>query len=220
MATEEIRIIDDALKILGALIMPRQTGDEGLSQEAIEYKVGLTKAACEAVLEFLIGHQFVEATYGHGSIWITPDGISYYDSKRNLPPSIHVGAIFQCPVNDAQIQAVGSAVNSSVQRVANNVQADDVRQALIQAVESMIRAVQGELTAEQFISYTQIARQFQQEVTKENPDKAWLRRAESILSFMSDVEGTIQFGERTFYLSSHVVPYVPLLITLLARLWS
>jgi hypothetical protein len=42
----------------------------------------------------------------------------------------------------------------------------------------------------------------------------------SILSFLSDAEGTIQLGERAFALGSHVAPYLPLLITLLARYFS
>ena len=78
----------------------------------------------------------------------------------------------------------------------------------------------GELTVEELAAYTRIASEFRQEAAKENPDKVWLYRALPVLSFLGDVEGTIQLAERAVTLANHVAPYLPLLIMVLARIFS
>jgi hypothetical protein len=224
MATEEIRITDDALKILGVVIEAQQMGEVSTLQDVMT-KLGLTRGRWEASSEFLFGYSppLMSASLAgeQSPLRATAAGIEYYDRARkgiNTSPHIQIGAVFQASVNDAKIQAVASAVNSSVQQVVENIQVNDIRETLTRTIDDMVQAVKGELTLEELAPYAQIARQFQQEIKKETPDKAWLRRAVSILSFMSDVEGTIQFGERAFLLGNYVAPYVPLLITLLARL--
>ena len=107
-----------------------------------------------------------------------------------------------------------------MQQVVESAKVEDIRQALTQTIENMVRAVQPELTIEELAAYTRIASEFRQEVAKDNPDKARLYRAIPVLSFLGDVEGTIQLAERAVTLASHVAPYLPLLITLLGRLFS
>jgi hypothetical protein len=154
---------------------------------------------------------------------VTGKGIEFYERRCDIPPmhiGDNIGAIFQASVQGTQIQAVASAINASIQQVGHGAQASEIRGDLVRAVEDMVRAVRRELTVEQLAAYEQVVREFQQEVVKATPDKARLRRVLSVLSFLGDAEGTMQLTERAFTLGSHVAPYIPLLITLLNRLFA
>jgi hypothetical protein len=219
---------DKVLKLLiDERVNERSTGHPGeLSEGEIMQALEMTTDQCEMVADYLFeaGYARCGGLAGLGTLMsVTTKGIELYE-RQHETPSLHVagnvGAIYHGPVQGTQIQAVASAVHSSVQQVVEGAHVQEIRQAITQTIEDMVSAVQRELTVEQLEAYAQIAREFQNEVVKENPDQGRIRRMISILSFLSDAEGTIQFGERFFTLGSHVAPYLPLLISLLARYFS
>jgi hypothetical protein len=216
-------------KVLKLLIDERVRGtaiNEGeLSAREIMKALEMTWEQYSPVASYLCEMEYARCSLaGLDSLMsVTGKGIEFYERRREaLPLHIagNVGAIFNAPAHGAQIQAVASAVHSSVQQVVEGAEVEDIRQAITQTIENMVRAVQQELTVEELAAYSQIASEFRQEAAKENPDKARLYRALPVLSFLGDVEGTIELAERAVTLANQVAPYLPLLITLLARLFS
>jgi len=218
---------DKVLKLLiDARVKGSATREDELRMRDIMAALGMTEEQCNLVTGYL-----TECGYARFGGWggldslvsVTTEGIDFYERERNnqtLHIGGNVGAIYHGPVQGEQIQAVASAVNSPVQQFVESTENIDIRQALDQVVKDMVLAVQEKLTLEQLATYAQIAREFQREVAKENPEPGRLRYLVSTLSFLSDVEGTIQWGERAFTLGSQVSQYLPLLITLLARYFS
>lgn len=226
-ATGFLAQADKVLKLLIDESVKPGANDGDLSPREVMDALGMTWEQFRPVAIHLLEAKYIGGDWmggpDGGSLWVTTKGIEFYERRRETP-SLHVsgnvGAIYQGSVQGTQIQAVASAVYSSVQQVVEGTQVKDIRQTLTQTIEDMVRAVQQELTVEELAVYTRIASEFRQEVAKENPDKGRLWRALPVLSILGDMEGTIQLAERAFTLASHVAPYVPLLVTLLARLLS
>jgi hypothetical protein len=218
---------DKVLKLLiDERVTGKATGEGELSARKIMESLGMTWDQYVQIADYLFEANYARCG-GLGGLdtlmSVTTKGIEFYERRREaLPLHIagNVGAIFNAPAHGAQIQAVASAVHSSVQQVVEGAEVEDIRQAITQTIENMVRAVQQELTVEELAAYTRIASEFRQEAAKENPDKARLYRALPVLSFLGDVEGTIELAERAVTLANQVAPYLPLLITLLARLFS
>jgi hypothetical protein len=207
---------DKVLKLLIDEKCKGNTNGEGeLSGREIVEALGMTQEHYLQIAQYLLEADLAQGDgMGglDGGIWVTSKGIEFYEQQRTVH-TVQIGAVFQGPVHGAPIQAVANAGHSSVQQIVDGVQADEVRQALIGVIEDMVRKVQEELSAEQLATYIQVAHHFQQEVAKEKPDGARLQHALSTLSFLGDLEGTIQLAER-------IAPYMPMVTTLLARLLS
>jgi hypothetical protein len=159
---------DRVLKLLmDAKVKPGADELGALSRREVMDALGLTWEQFSPITIYLwqAGYAGGGGTGGPdgGSIWIEPPGIEFYERRRHASP-LHIAgnvrAIFNAPAQGAQIQAVASAVHSSVQQVVEGAQVEDIRQTLTQTIENMVRAVQPELTVEELAAYTRIASEF------------------------------------------------------------
>jgi hypothetical protein len=146
------------------------------------------------------------------------EGVEYDESNKSHVPTFQIGAIIQGSVENSQIQAIASAVNSTVRQVVENTSSEDFRRIIAAAVEDMVQAVKGELNLDELSEYLKLAKDFQNEIARQTPDKSGLRRLLSGLSFLADIEGTVSFGDRALKLAERVLPYVPLIVNYLNRL--
>jgi len=217
--------VDNALLILGELIKANTVGGcNQLQVGSILQSLGMSEGEFWPADSFLTQQGFVKGTMGgtSGIRWITATGVEYYESNKNPVPLIQIGAIIQGSVENSQIQAIASAVNSTVRQVVENTSTEDFRQIIAAAVEDMVQAVKGELNADENVDalseYLKLAKDFQRETARQPPDKSILRRLLSGLSFLADVEGTVSFGDRALKLAERVLPYVSLIVSYLNRL--
>jgi hypothetical protein len=181
----------------------------------------LTYEDYEPIDGFLVTRRYVHGTVGtlDAHRWIGPMGLEFYQSMKNQVPQA-VGPNFFGPVRAQQFQAVGNQVNSELTQEIHNTSVKDIQQALIKTVEEMVNAVKGELTRDELALYARTAEEFKREIAKPNPDKKAVHRWLSMLAFLSDVEGTLQLGERTLKLAFAVIPYLPALADALNDLLS
>jgi hypothetical protein len=218
---------DRVLKLLmDERVAERSTGHPGeLSAREIMETLGITWDQYTQLAEYLCEMDYTRCSLGglDALMSVTGKGIEFYKRRHDALPlhiAWNVGAIYQGSVQATQIQSVASAVHSSVQQVVEGAEVEDIRQAITQTIENMVRSVQSELTVEELAVYARVASESKQEIARENPDKGRLWRALPVLSILGDMEGTIQLAERAFTLASHVAPYVPFLVTFLVRLFS
>lgn len=219
--SEKKNVRENALLILGELIRANAiAGYNQLRVENIMQSLGMSEDEFWPADSFLAQQGFTKGTMGgtSGIRWVTAAGVEYYESSKNPVPTIQIGAIIQGSVENSQIQAVASAVNSTVQQVVDNTSSEDFRRIIVTAVEDMVQAVKGELSLDELSEYLRLAKDFQRETTRKTPDKSVLRRLLSSLSFLADVEGAVSFGDRSLKLAERVLPYVPLIVSYLNRL--
>jgi len=218
--TTQTNIFKNAIEILGELIKAKAMAGNSISASQILEATGLTADDYWAADQFLMQQRYIDGTKGGlgAPRWLTGMGIEFYERSTNPSPSIQIGAIFQGPIESSQIQAFATAVNSSVQQVIQNTPSDDIRDVICKTVEDLVQAIKTELNLDELALYVRLAKELQQEVKKDTPDKSLMRRLLAGLSFLGDVEGTIQFGERALGLAEYVLPYLPILIGYLNKI--
>jgi hypothetical protein len=212
--TGQTEVMKNALKVLGELIKANAMAGKSISARQILEATGLTEDEYWPADEFLIQQGYIDGTLGglNAPRRLRGEGIEFYERKMNPSPSVQVGAIFQGPVEDSQIQAFATAVDSRVQQVIQNTSPNAIRDEICKIVEDMVKAVRAELNQNELTSYVKLAKEFQEEVKKDTPSKSLLHRLLVSLSFFGDLEGAIELGDRALKLAQHVLPYLPIII--------
>ncbi len=220
VAEKRSAIVENALSILGELVKANAVVGNSLVARDILKSLGLTEDEFWAADIYLKQGRYVVGTLGglDGSRWLTAAGIDFYENNQYSAPSIHIGAIIQGSVENSQIQAIASAVDSTIQQVVDQASSEDIRNAISAIAEEMVQAVKADLNLEELAAYVKSAKQLQEEAEKETPDKSTLHRLVSGMSFLSNLEGTIAFGDRALRLAERVLPYLPMLIAYLNKL--
>ena len=222
VTTGQSEIAKKAFRILEKLVDENAIGGKDLSVRELLQATELTEEEYWPADQFLLQQGYTEGAGGRvrGSRWLTGRGVEFFERSISPSPAVQIGAIFQGPVESSEIQAIATAVNSSVQQVVKSTQPDDLRNAISRIVEDMVEAVKGELNVDELASYAQTAKDFREEIEKQNPDKSFLHRCLASLSFLGDFEGAIALGERALRLAELVLPYVPVLVGYLNQIYS
>jgi len=212
------KMLESALRVVEILLGAGVPVD-GFSVREIMHRAGLTYEEYEPMDEFLVTQRYVNGTVGtlDARRWISPTGLEFYQSMKNQVPQAG-GPNYYGPVRAQQFQAVGNQVNSQLTQEIHNASIKDIQQALIKTVEEMVNIVKDELDGNELALYMHTAEEFKQEIAKPNLDKKAVHRWLSMLAFLSDVEGTLQLGERTLGLAFAVIPYLPALADALHNL--
>ena len=216
------KISKAALEILEVLIEANAVGGKTLKSKDILAVTGLPEELYDTADSFLLQQNYVEGTAGglEGLRWLTGRGIEFYENSQNPPATIQIGAIFQGSVEQSQIQAFVSAIDSNIQQVVQSTNTDEILEVISKTIEEMVGKVKEDLNIDELAFYVQAAKDFRQEIAKERPDKSVLHRLLGILSFLGSFESTIQFGDRTLRLAKQVTPYLPVLLAYLSQLLS
>ena len=142
---------------------------------------------------------------------------SGYDAVENnfvapeLPPSaqINIGAIIH-EMNNGNIQAVGFSSHSELRQTVNDPAI--LKEKIDGLANELLDAIKTELSAEKLIPYIKSLDELKEQLVAEKSSPSILKRLFRVLSFTSDVEGTISLMTRAW-------PYVyPLLVIASERL--
>lgn len=212
------KVTEDAYKILEALA--EQGVGNVIGRPDILKATGLTEDEYNRARPFLSGQGHIKGTVGglNGSDWLTSAGLAFYEGQHGSAGGIQAGAIFMGPVEGSQIQAFANAVESNVQQLVQQAQPEDLRETLSQTVEEMFNELQADLNRQQTAAYSDLIDAFRAEIQNEAPDPSRLHGIVSKLFFLGDVEDTISFGERLFYLGAKVAPYLSIVLAHLDQL--
>lgn len=126
-------------------------------------------------------------------------------------PSIQAGAIFNGPVTGGNIQAIASAIDSEIQQNVSSLSPAELQKELEQTLQKLLGQITQDLSLQQQVAYSQLAAEFQKEMTQAKPDPDKLHKLLAGLGLLADVGGTIDLGQKTFELIVRASPYIMLL---------
>ncbi len=211
----------DAERVLRFLI--KGIGDnEFLTQPEIIEGTGIDSSKYQDACQQLIDFNFIEDVFKDlGALRPTQLGrqIAHRDFKEQQPvQSIQAGAIFNGPVTGGNIQAVASAIGSEIQQNISTLSPEELHKEIEQTLEKLLEQVSASLTLQQKASYTQLAAEFQKEITKPQPDASKLHKFLASLGFFSDIGGAIDFSQKTFEVIVKSSPYIMMLGQMIVQL--
>jgi hypothetical protein len=194
--------------------------------EAICNGLGIDEDTYNATMQELADFQLAEGKISTQSdpflgVILTPEGrlAVRHNFRREDTRSIrYVGAIFEGPVSQSNIQALAQAHHSTVEQTIEAATIDELPDILVTTIQSMVSAVKEELTAEQFAVYDRAAQQLEDEARAEHPCAPAIHRLIQKLALLGDLEGTLELGERSLKLAATLAPYVHLVSIYAVRL--
>lgn len=138
--------------------------------------------------------------------------------RESIGPVQQIGAIFQGPVSQSNIQAVAQAYRSTVQQTIEAADVEELRTTIIDTIESMVNAIKADLTTDQLAVYAQAAHELKNEINADQPQPSRLHGILSILAFLGDLEGTLELGERSLKLAATIGPSLVVLLQAISQL--
>lgn len=138
--------------------------------------------------------------------------------QEGIGPVQQIGAIFQGPVSQSNIQAVAQAYRSTVQQTIEAADVEELRATIIDTIESMVNAIKTDLTTDQLAVYAQAARELKNEINADQPQPSRLHRILRVLAFFGDLEGTLELGERSLKLAATIGPSLVVLPQAISQL--
>jgi biotin operon repressor len=138
--------------------------------------------------------------------------------REGIGPVQQIGAIFQGPVSQSNIQAVAQAYRSTVQQTIEAADVEELRATIIDTIESMVNAIKTDLTTDQLAVYAQAARELKNEINTDQPQPSRLHVILRVLAFFGDLEGTLELGERSLKLAATIGPSLVVLLQAISQL--
>lgn len=129
-------------------------------------------------------------------------------------PSVtqQIGAIIQGSVSGSTIQAAAHVYQSVLQQSVQTGDTDGLVEAISKMTDEMVEVVSADLTTDQLHAYKTAARDLKEQLHEEEKNLSIFQRVVATLSFFDDLDGTLEFGEKSLRLATRVAPYVlPLL---------
>jgi hypothetical protein len=204
------RFIGREARIEGASV----TSEDICSELGIDRKIYLE--AMQELADFDLVEEPMKADQeSFGWVNLTPKGRrAVLSGFAHEVPSVtqQVGAIFEGPISDSNIQAVAQAYQSVVQQSVEEGSAEGLIEALTDMTDKMVEVAKAHLATEQLAAYAATARDFKEQVRKEEPNPSLVQRLITTLAFFDNLNGTLDLGERSLRLALQVAPYVPLLL--------
>jgi hypothetical protein len=212
----------DAERVLRFLIQEMKDEDFPSMQKVIE-GVNISRAQYWQVCYELADFDFVKITGDEYDPEPIPTKKGRLAVRRNFQESlsgasIQAGAIFNGPVTGANIQAIANAIGSGIQQNVSALTQEELHKEVEQVLEELVSQVSDLLTLQQKAEYTKLAVKLQEEIEKPKPEPDALHKMLAGLGFLSDLSGTIDFGQKTFELIVKAGPFISLLGHLLLRL--
>ena len=121
--------------------------------------------------------------------------------------SLSIGAIIGS-VSGGNIQNIGSARNSEVTQVINDPKS--LEPYLDELVEKLLSEVKGELSVKEYSKYQEAVQDLKHQLSKEKPVISTVKKLLQNISFLGDVEGTVELMLRVW-------PLIQPLVTIIAR---
>lgn len=185
--------------------------------DALQFEDAAYRKACQELADRgLLVDKRVSDQISYRAVALTSTGRNAYrDGFKIASPAYSfqqsVGAIFQGPVSDSNIQAIAVAVNSNIQQAVSGGSVQDLRGEISNLIEQLVDQVKHELNLDQLLAYTKKAKELKNEVMNPNPDPTVIQSILATLEFLGNVDGTIELGKKGLELA---VKYAPLVLTL------
>ena len=196
--------------------------NEFLTQPEIIEGTGIDSSKYQDACQQLVDFNFIEDVFKDlGALRSTQLGrqIVHRDFKEQQSvQSIQAGAIFNGPVTGGNIQALASAIGSEIQQNISTLSPEELHKEIEQTLEKLLEQVTANLTLQQKAVYTQLAAEFQKEITKPQPDAGKLHKFLASLGFLSDIGGAIDFSQKTFEVIVKASPYIMMLGQMIVQL--
>lgn len=191
---------------------------EKLSVELDEYLIACQELEDLGLLESkakVMGNPF-------HSISLTSSGRnavrSGYKKEGLLTIQQQVGAVFQGPVHDSNIQAIAVAANSNIQQAIEQGNKESLLVEIDKLIEGLIEVINPELQPDEVESYNDIANKLNGEIREKEPDKTFIQRALGYLAFMGDLDGAVELTNKGIELATRVGPLILLLQKAISQL--
>jgi hypothetical protein len=119
--------------------------------------------------------------------------------------SLSIGAIIGS-ISGGNVQTIGSALNSAVSQVINDPKA--LEPYLDEIAEKLLSEVKAELSVKEYSKYQEAVHDLKGELSNEKPAVSTVKKLLQSISFLGDVEGTVELMLRVWPL---IQPFVTIL---------
>lgn len=196
--------------------------NEFVTQNEIIEKMGLSLEKYKDASQQLVDFNLVEDVFSDlGALRPTKLGrqsLLRGFKEQQSPTTIQAGAIFNGPVTGGNIQAVASAMGSEIKQNISALSQEELHKEIEQTLEKLLEQVTASLSLQQKAVYTRLAAEFQEEISKPQPDTGKLHKLLAGLGFLSDIGGAIDFSQKTFEIVVKASPYIMLLGQMIVQL--
>jgi hypothetical protein len=124
---------------------------------------------------------------------------------------LSIGAIIGS-VSGGNIQAIGNAINSEISQTINDPQL--FHPYLEQIAEKLLNEVKAELSVKEYAKYQEAVESLKQQLTEEKPALSKVKKIIQSISFLGDIEGSVELMLRVWSL---VQPFVTIVALKLAN---
>lgn len=135
-----------------------------------------------------------------------------------FPISQQIGVQINAPVSQSPIAGVVASEDVTVNQAIESADHEQLLEISAAYLDRIVDLVKNDLQGGQLTTYVQSIQELKSALDNEHPDNGKLRNLLSIVAFLDNANGAIELGEKGWQLAKVVLPYIPVLVQIIARI--
>ena len=135
-----------------------------------------------------------------------------------VPVAQQIGVQINAPVSQSPIAGIVASEDVTVNQAIEGADHEQLSEISAVYLDQIVNLVKNDLQAAQLTAYIQAIQDLESAIEAEHPDNGRLRKLLSVVAFLDDANGAIELGEKAWELAKVVLPYIPILVEIIARI--